>query len=351
MSMPEQISDSVSRALADGQIPGAVVLVGCGAEVLYHEAFGDRMLAPERRPMLPDTIFDCASVTKPVATATALMQLVEQGKLSVEDRVNRWLPQMPPQVTLRHLLTHSSGIPSYKNYLREWGDTVSPEERRARVVRNICILPPAYRTGHGFAYSCLGFICLTSIIEMVAGVGLEEWTREHLTKPLGLRDTGFCPSQTQRCAATEQYPEGVLCGVVHDENARYLGGVGGNAGLFSTAPDLARFMAMILNGGELDGVRILRPESVAAMTSPQLKLPRAVRGLGWDIDSTYSAAPRGGFPLESFGHTGFTGTSIWADPKSRVYVIILTNRVHLGRDMDVAGLRREIAETVAAELI
>lgn len=349
--MQERIRGGVTRARSEGQIPGAVVLVGRGTEVLYHEAFGERMLAPERRPMLPDTIFDLASVTKPVATATALMQLVEQGKLSVEDRASHWLPQMPPQIRLRHLLTHSSGIPSYKNYMQGWGETVPPEERRERVVRDICLLSPAYRTGHGFAYSCCGFICLTSIIEIVAGMGLEEWTLEHLTKPLGLSDTGFRPSQTNRCAATEQYPAGVLCGVVHDENARYLGGVGGNAGLFSTATDLARFMAMVLNEGELDGVRILQPETVAAMISPQLKLPRAVRGLGWDIASTYSAAPRGGFPLESFGHTGYTGTSIWADSKSRVYVIILTNRVHLGREVDVAGLRREIAEAVAAGLI
>jgi CubicO group peptidase (beta-lactamase class C family) len=309
------------------------------------------MLAPERRPMLPDTIFDLASLTKAVATATAFMQLVERGKLKLEDPARHWLPQMPQQITLRHLLTHSSGIPAHKSYFHEFAETIPQDERRARVVEDICHLPPAYRTGKGFAYSCLGFICLTSIIQMAAETGLDDWVQEHLAIPLGLGDTCFCPSETQRCAATEQYPEGVLCGVVHDENARYLGGVGGNAGLFSTAADLARFMGMILNGGELDGVRILRPDSVAAMISPQLALPRAVRGLGWDIDSTYSAAPRGGFPAGSFGHTGFTGTSIWADPKSRGHVIILTNRVHLGRDKDVAGLRREIAEAVAAELI
>ena len=351
MSLHTPISEAVGRAIADGQIPGAVVLVGRGAEVLYHEAFGERMLQPERRPMLPDTIFDFASVTKPVATATAVMQLVEQGRFGLDDPAWRWLPHMPPQVTLRHLLTHSSGLQAYKNYLQEWGESVQPEERRRRVVEDICQLPPAYRTGKGFVYSCLGFVCLTSIIEMVAGMSLDECTRQHLTGPLGLHDTGFNPSDTARCAATEQYPEGVLCGVVHDENARYLGGAGGNAGLFGTAADLARFMAMVLNGGELDGVRVLQPESVAAMTAPALQLPGAVRGLGWDLDSTYSPSVRGAFPAGSFGHTGYTGTSVWADPQSRVYVILFTNRVHLGRDREVAGLRREVADAVAANLI
>jgi CubicO group peptidase (beta-lactamase class C family) len=176
-------------------------------------------------------------------------------------------------------------------------------------------------------------------------------SRESVYEPLGLRDTGFNPADRDRCAATEQLADGVLCGVVHDEIARYLGGVGGNAGLFSTASDVARLVALMLNGGELGGVRILQPETARQMISPQLQLPGCVRGLGWDIDSSYSPQLCGNFPPASFGHSGFTGTSVWADPASRVFVVILTNRVHLGRDRDISGLRRELADIVAETCI
>ncbi|MEN6403570.1 MAG: serine hydrolase domain-containing protein [Armatimonadia bacterium] len=364
----KRLREAIERQIEAGEIPGGVVLVGRGGEVLCHEAVGERMVAPERRPMEPDTLFDLASVTKPVATATVVMQLVEEGRLAVDGRVCEWVEGIDERVTLRHLLTHSSGLPAHKNYMMEWGDwpqlerpdmhdtaggvqapALQSEERRERVVADICGLPLQWAPGEGFAYSCLGFIVLTAVVERVTGERLDRLVEQRVTGPLGMKDTGFCRDEARRarCAATEQFPEGVLCGVVHDENARYLGGLSGNAGLFGTAGDLARFVALVMGGGELEGERVLAADTVAMMTTPQSRLVGGVRGLGWDIDSTYSAAPRGGFPMASFGHTGYTGTSIWGDRASGVFVVLLTNRVHFGREKDVRGLRREVGEIVA----
>lgn len=348
--MHRQISRAVTAAIASGQTPGAVVLVGRGHEVLLHEAYGHRMFEPEQRPMLLDTIFDLASVTKPVATATSIMQLVEQRKLSLDQPVATWLPDFDHRVTLRHLLTHSSGLPPYRNYLSEWGDSVPPAQRRRRIIADIARLPLQYPPGEGFAYSCLNAVVLGSLVRVASGERLDRYFREHVAKPLGLKDTGF-HVRAVRCAATERLPEGTLCGVVHDEIARYLGGVGGNAGLFGTAADLSRFMRMVLAGGELEGARLMRRKTVELMTTPQLTLGKLQRGLGWDINSTYSPSVRGHFPVGSFGHTGYTGTSVWADLASRVYLILLTNRVHISREANVMPLRHRLANIVADHLL
>lgn len=353
--MEKQIAQAVNAAIASGQTPGAVVLVGRGHEVLLHQAYGHGMLFPQQRPMLPDSIFDLASVTKPVAAATAVMQMVEQRQLALSQPVCEWLPGFDPRITVRHLLTHSSGLQPYKNYLSEWGDSVPPGQRRRRVIADIARLPLQYPPGEGFAYSCLNAVVLASLVRAASGVPLDRYFREHVAGPLGLKDTRFhlgaMNRAATRCAATERLPGGVLCGVVHDEIARYLGGVGGNAGLFGTAADLSRFMRMVLAGGELDGVRVLRKKTVALMTTPQLTLGKLQRGLGWDINTAYTPSVRGNFPAGSFGHTGYTGTSVWADPASRVYLIVLTNRVHISREANVMPLRRKLANIVAKHLI
>ncbi len=357
MSLADHIEAAVQRAMEQGQIPGAVILIGRGAEVLYHGAMGSRMLIPETRPMEIDTLFDMASVTKPVATATASMQLVEAGEISLRDPVSRFLPQFAgedrQEATIRHLLTHSSGIPAYKNYLHTFGPEIPASQRRWRVVEDICRLPLEFAPGKGFTYTCLGYILLTSIVEKVSGTTLDRFSSERIFAPLGMADTGFCPSESllARCAATEPLPEGVLLGVVHDENARYLGGVGGNAGLFSTAADLSRYMQAFLGGGALGEARILSPATIALMTTPQSRVPDGIRSVGWDIDSAYTPQVRGEIaPRDTIGHSGYTGTSIWADAKTGAYTIILTNRVHLGRDKDVSALRREVANIAASEL-
>ena len=351
------IDRAVREAIQGGQTPGAVVLLGCGDEVLYHAAWGLRMVAPERRPMLPDTVFDLASVTKPF-TATAVMQLVERGVLLLRDPVSRFIPGFTDggreAVTLRHLLTHSAGVQAYRNYLKEWGEAFPVTERRPRVVADLCALPLQSAPGETFCYTCLGYVLLASVVEAATGLPLDEYLRREVLERLGMAETGFNPAESlvERCAATEQLPEGALVGVVHDEVARYLGGVGGNAGLFGTAADLSRFMRAMVSGGEVNGARILAPATVAVMMAPGLVLPGVLRGLGWDLDTGYSPQVRGDlFPPGSFGHSGYTGTSVWADPASGAYVILLTNRVHLGRDREVGRLRQQVANIAAAALL
>lgn len=353
MAWRQAIEAAVHGALATGQTSGAVILVGRGERVLYHRAFGLRTVRKPRSVMRPDTIFDLASLTKPLATATAIMQLVERGQLSVRDSACRWLPDLPSEITISQLLTHSSGLAPYADYLGAWGDTVPPADRWELVVNDIRHMALKNRPGCQFEYSCLGYICLRAIFEQIAGVTLDRWFADEIAGPLGLADTGFLPSAeaVARCAPTAAPGTDRATGLVHDSIAYYVGGVSGNAGLFGTARDLARFMGMLLNGGSLGGVRILRPESIRLMTTAQLCLNEADRGFGWDLRSPYSAVVRGSFPHGSFGHTGYTGTSIWADPASRVYVIILTNRVHLGEDRDIGPLRYCVASVVAASLI
>ena len=357
MSLEKRLARVIEHAIAEGLTPGAVVLVGRGDEVLCHAAFGERAAEGSGAPGGPmqlDTVFDLASLTKPL-TATAVMQLVEEGGALLQDPVCRFIPAFTGEgreaVTLRHLLTHSSGVQPYRNYLHEWGESVPPAERRARVVQDICALPPQFPAGEGFAYSCLGYVLLASVVEAVSGLPVDRQIAERMCAPLGMTDTCFKPGAelVARCAPSEQLPGGTLVGVVHDEVARYLGGVGGNAGAFSTARDYSRFIRAILWGGEFDGARILAPATVAVMTSPHLRLPSVLRALGWDMDTCYSPQARGDlFPAGSFGHTGYTGTSVWADPASRAYVILLTNRVHLGRDRDISRLRRQVSNIAAA---
>jgi CubicO group peptidase (beta-lactamase class C family) len=359
MDFARNLELAIQGAIEEGQIPGAVVLVGKGNRVLYQGAFGQRQIVPEPRPMELDTVFDLASVSKPIATAAAVMQLVESGKIVLNDPVRRFLPGFDSEgrenIAIRHLLTHTSGLPPYRNYLHDFGEDMPREERRTAVIADLSQIALQTPPGEAFCYSCLGYIVLTSVVETVSGQPLKEYVQEHLFGPLGLEDTCFCPSPelVARCAATEQYPEGVLCGVVHDENARFLNGVGGNAGLFSTAQDLSRYVSALLDRLESRGGRSgrfpLSPATLRAMMTPQTRIEDGIRGLGWDIDTGYTPQMRGEiFPAGGVGHTGYTGTSVWIDPPRSGYVILLTNRVHLGRDRDVSRLRRQVANIAAA---
>lgn len=364
MTLENRIASVVGHAMEQGQTPGAVVLIGRGTEVLYHGAFGHRALVPDPLPMLPDTVFDVASLTKPIATATAIVQLAESAELLLSDPVCRFLPGFVGEgresVTLWHLLTHTSGLPAYKDYLAEWGEQVPPAERRARVMADICSLPLVHPFGSRFLYSCLGYIVLASVVEVASGQRLDEFARMQIFEPLEMHDTGFNPSGalSRRCAATEPLPQGVLVGVVHDENARFLSGVGGNAGLFSTAPDLSRYMAALLEKMRPPAAGRPRwpdlpvsPAAARLMLTPQSHLPDGVRSLGWDVDTAYTPQVRGDLlPPGGVAHSGYTGTSIWADPRTGGYVVLLTNRVHLGREADISRLRRQVANLAAVAL-
>jgi CubicO group peptidase (beta-lactamase class C family) len=309
--------------------------------------------------MAADMIFDLASVTKPVATATAVMILVEKGEIRLWDRVDVYVPEFTPwygekglagePVRLYHLLTHTSGLPPYtdaKEAAKKLGDPCST----ADLARLIAELPKESPAGTTFVYSCLNYITLAHIVQKVTGRSLADVTAEEIFKPLGMTRTFYRPSEScwGDCVPTEVIEGLPLRGVVHDPLARLQGGVSGNAGLFSTADDLAIFAQMLLNGGEANGVRVLSPLTVRRMTEIYPKVGAAGRGLGWDLETDYSTVRGDLFGPASYGHSGYTGTSIWIDPETRTAVVFLTNRVHPDDKGDIIALRSKVANVVAA---
>jgi uncharacterized protein YbbC (DUF1343 family)/CubicO group peptidase (beta-lactamase class C family) len=338
-----EIETAVRLAIAEGRLPGGVVWVEHGGEH-YEKAIGERAVEPVREAMTADTIFDAASLTKVIATTTCVMKLIEQGKIELEAPVARYLPEFigekKESVTVRQLLTHTSGN---KPGIATNGIT-SYEDGIARACRN----PLGDAPGTLIRYSDINFILLGEIVRRVSGKPLDEFAAAEVFQPLGMKDTGFRPAANPRIAPTTRE---TARGVVHDPTAAKMGGVAGHAGLFTTAADLARFSRMLLAGGELEGVRILKKETVALMTTVQT--PDAIlgrRGLGWDIDTGYSG-PRGKwFPLGSYGHTGWTGGSLWIDPFSQSFVILLSNRNHPTEAGNVLPLR-QLLGTLAAESV
>jgi uncharacterized protein YbbC (DUF1343 family) len=345
-----RIDEAVGRAIGAKRIPGAVVLVGRSGKVVFARAYGKRAIEPAEEGMTRDTIFDMASLTKPVATATSVLILVEGGKVRLDDPIRKHLPELDANgkggITVEQLLRHRSGLVA-DNPIEDYKD--GPD----RAWERIAALDPVAKAGDRFVYSDVNYIILGKLVERVSGRPLDEFATEHIVKPLGMTDSGFRPSKTDRIAPTEKADGAILRGVVHDPRARALGGVAGHAGLFGTADDLAVFAQMILDGGRgPDGARVLSPLAVRAMIDPG-DTPRGQRrGLGWDIATAFSA-PRGSlFGPESFGHTGFTGTSLWIDPETRTFVILLTNRVHPdGKAPNPNPLRAEVATIVASAIV
>jgi uncharacterized protein YbbC (DUF1343 family)/CubicO group peptidase (beta-lactamase class C family) len=348
------ISKIIKKTIRSGKIPGAVVLIGKQDRVLYRRAFGYRAIKPKKLPMTIDTIFDLASLTKVVATTTALMQLVENGKLSLEDPVAKYWSGFKvngkEDITVRDLLTHYSGLrpdldlkPGYSGY--------------DSALKMIIAEEPMFPPGSNFVYSDINFIILGELVHSISGQPLDVYCAEHIFKPLGMKDTGFKPSPTLRKRiAPTQYQNGttgkLLWGEVHDPTAYKMGGMAGHAGLFSTARDLSIFAQMLLAGGSYKGARILSPLMIEKMTTPQSPPNKLVlRGLGWDIDSSFTSNHNNLSPIVFYGHTGFTGTAIWIDPVSKIYIIVLTNRVHPYGKGDVRQLRTEFKKFVAEALV
>jgi len=347
------LASLIEEAIRSGQCPGAVALVGHEGKEVYRRAFGNRAVVPEQVPMTPDTIFDLASLTKVIATTTAMMQLVELGKIRLDDPVVEYWPEFKAYgkeaITVRELLTHFSGLRPDLDLKPEWSGY---ETALKMILDEQPVAPPGTR----FIYSDINFETLGEIVRRVSGQPLDLYCAEHIFKPLGMKDTGFNPAGLLRDRiAPTQYRHGetgpMLWGEVHDPTAYNMGGIAGHAGLFSTADDLAIFAQMLLNGGTSNGVRLLSPLTVEKMTTPQSP-PNAMilRGLGWDLDSPFSSNRGELFPIGSYGHTGWTGTSIWIDPVTKTYVILLTNRVHPDGKGDVIGLRVRVATVVASAL-
>jgi uncharacterized protein YbbC (DUF1343 family) len=340
--------DSVlNQAVNTDRLPGAVLIVGHQGRIIHRKAYGFRSLAPRREAMTLDTIFDIASLTKVVVTAPALMKLFEAGKLRINDLVTEYLPEFQggkSDVTLRDLMTHFSGLPPDLDLEPPW----SGYETGVRMaLAENCTIPP----GTLFSYSDINFILLGEIVRRLSGDSLAGLAHAEILAPLGMRESMFQPpaSWRARIAPTENVKGQILRGVVHDPTARRMGGIAGHAGLFATADDLARFAEMMLGGGEYGGVRLFSPLTVAKFTTPQSPADQPVlRGLGWDIDSPLSGNRGELFPIGSFGHTGFTGTSLWIDPASGAFVILLANSVHPHIRPAITSVRGRVATAVAA---
>jgi CubicO group peptidase (beta-lactamase class C family) len=364
----KRVEAIIQEAIQNKDFPGAVLLVARKGKIVLFESFGESQWVPDSRPMNTSSIFDLASITKPVATATSILILVERGQIRLWDKVKDYIPGFlpyagdlprsaegdgePEDARLWHLLTHTSGLPPYtdaEELAEEFGNPVSTET----LVEHIAQLEKSDPPGEAFHYSCLGYISLAHIINKVSGQTVAEFALNNIFRPLKMRHTFFSPPTELHhlCVPTEVLDGQPLVGIVHDPLARLQGGVSGNAGLFSTAGDLAIFAQMILNKGEFKGKRILGPLAVERMTSIYPGVAFAGRGLGWDLDSSYSTNGGDLFGPDSFGHTGYTGTSIWIDPETETFVIFLTNRVHPDDKGSVASLRSHVANVVASSII
>lgn len=344
------IGDVARSEIHSAHIPGAVVLIGNDRTVIYRRAFGHVTLRPRPIAMTPEAIFDLASLTKVVATTTAVMQLVERGKLDLDAPAAGYWPAFAAngkdRITLRELLTHYSGLPPDLNLTRPWSGY---REAMDRIVALHPIRPP----DTSYVYSDVNFEVLGEIVRRVSGEPLDRYCARHIFGPLGMRDTGFKPprSKLNRVAPTEKIDGVMRRGEVHDPTAYRMGGVSGDAGLFSTADDLAIFARMLLNGGAYGGVRILKPATVAAMTVPESPMDGSrLRGLGWDLGSPLASDRDALASVGSYGHTGFTGTLLWIDPASKIYVIVLTNRVYPDGRGDAGPLRSAVLALVADTL-
>ena len=375
LARPESVSLSSARLaqmdaviadeITNKKLPGAVVLVGRKGRVVWRKAYGERAVEPTHEAMTVDTIFDLASLTKIVATATSIMILVERGKLRLSDPVSVHIPELRGEgrdrITIEQLLTHVSGYTPDFDLRERW---TGYDEAIKRLIKEPLRNPPGSR----FTYSDIGFIALGEVVARVSGMPLDQFAQKNIFGPLRMYNTGFRPSASLKAriapterrrgqmsylgdSATDAGAEGDLWlrGEVHDPTSFRMNGVAGHAGLFSTANDLAIYCQMILNGGTYGGVRILSPLTVAEMTRPRVVASSgATRGLGWDMNTTFSTNRGDLFPLGSFGHTGFTGTSMWLDPASEMFVVFLSNRVHPDGRGDVGPLRGRVASIVAA---
>ncbi len=332
---------TIATAISEKRIPGAVLVVGHDGKVVYRKAYGNRSLEPKVEAMTLDTIFDCASLTKVVATTSCLMKLFGEGRFRLNDKLTDYIPEFQngkSDITLRNLMTHFSGLRPDVPLTPHWTGYDTG-------IHLACVDPPQSPPGTGHVYSDINFILLGEVVHRLSSKTLAAYAKKNIFERLDMKDSMFQPpsSLIPRIAPTEM----PLRGIVHDPTARNMGGIAGHAGLFSTGDDLAKFCQAILDGGH----GVLNPKVIQKFTEPQTPVDqRILRGLGWDIDSPYSSNRGELFPIGSFGHTGFTGTSIWIDPDSKTYVILLTNSVHPTQHSTILPLRSKIATIVAANV-
>jgi len=356
------LDDIIQEAIDRKDFPGADLLVARKGKIVWRKAYGNRQWVPELAPMDISMIFDMASITKPVATATSIMILAERGRLRLWNKVKDYVPEFVDYVDeeekaeedayIWHLLTHTSGLAPFvttEEVKDKYGESVALESMVEHIAQMEKLSPP----GKEFLYSDLGYILLSYIIKKVSGKTVAEFAEENIFRPLNMNHTLFTPPEElyPRCVPTEVVDGKPLVGIVHDPRARLMGGVSGHAGLFSTADDLAIFAQMMLNGGEFKGVRVLSPLAVERIREVYRIVDFAGRGLGWDLDSSYSTNQGDLFGPNAFGHTGYTGTSLIIDPETETFVIFLTNRAHPDDKGEIASMRSRVANIVASSII
>lgn len=337
----EAITRLMERATHDGLVAGGIVLVGNRYGTVYEYAFGKVSSLPGAPPVTSATIFDIASLTKVIATTPAVMKLAEEGRLSLVDPLVRWFPEFTGRgkddVLLVHLLTHTSGFDDF---------SLSPDDPLRSAIERVSAQKLKGEPGNRFRYADINFILLGELVRRVSGITLDRYATDTILRPLGMKDTAFLPDPATvgRCAATLDASGDPLFGTVQDPLARLMGGIAGHAGLFGTASDLSLFCRMILSEGDSNGRRVLAERSVRQMTAPYYSRGgKVARGLGWDMASPFSS-PRGeGFSEGSFGHTGYSGGSIWIDPRTDTYVIFLSVRLDHRHTKAFSQLRSDLS--------
>ena len=344
---PARIDLLLESAMARGLIAGGVVLIGNREGTLFEQSYGKTSAEPGARPMTVDTIFDIASLTKVVATTSAILKLAEERRISLVDPVVKWFPEFAgknkDELLVMNLLTHTSGLDDFP---------LSPASPLQSAIAGAASQKLKGEIGTRFNYADINFILLGELVRRVSGTPLDIYAANNLFKPLGMDDTSFKPDPVKalRCAATVGDGKTCFVGVPQDSTARELGGVAGHAGRFSTVRDLAVFCRLILDEGELSGRRILSQRAVRQMTAPYFSRGgQVVRGLGWDRASPYSSPRGNGFSEVSFGHTGYSGSSLWIDPETDLFVVFLTTRLEYRKTREFSQLRSALS-TVAVAL-
>jgi len=333
------IDSLVQSGIRDKIFPGASILIGNGSQILYKNVYGNFTYDPSSPKVESNSLFDLASVTKVIATTSCIMKLVDDNKLSIEDKVEKYIPEFASQdkgnVKIKNLLLHNSCMPAYY--------TPKSDQSREEILQAIFNQSPAYETGEEMVYSCLNFVTLMVIVEKITGMTMADYFQENFIIPLGLTNTMFIPPTNliKNCVPTSDS----LQGIVHDPLARGLRGLSGNAGLFSTAEDLSKFCIMLLKNGIYNGKQILKEETVKLFTQRDSDL--STRALGWDTRENNGYTSSGKyFSSTSFGHTGYTGTSIWIDPVKKLYGILLTNRVYPDDTAELTEFRPNFYEAL-----
>jgi CubicO group peptidase (beta-lactamase class C family) len=334
----EQARAVLQTFVEDRAFPGAVFAVGHRNVLVALEAVGSQTYAPGATPMAADTIFDLASVTKVIATTSVAMRAVEEGRLRLDHPVQAYVPEFTGpgkwEITVRQLLTHTSGLPGYVEFFRDFDPVDAGPATAAQIFSRILATELTAPPGLRYEYSDLGILLLGEVLNRALGEPYEDYAIREIFQPLGMEWTRWNPPTgwLDRIPPTEEDPwrGRVVHGEVHDENAAAMGGVAAHAGLFSTAGDLSHFAQMLLNGGIYDHRRILRRSTLRGWTRRQNRVADSSRALGWD--TAHPSERWSMFSESAFGHTGFTGTSVWVDPERDLFVILLTNRVHTSRE-------------------